>query len=370
MARPEAGLTEAQRAELAKVAQSNGDGPTPEPSAWPRRKPLRLDPDEAPVPPDYLVAGRIERGTVTVLAGDTGAAKSFTAEALTVATVEGAQRWLERELRPRHRRAVVIDEENPERLVRARLRALGLTREGADRLRYFHRLGARLGEADWMEWLRAELTRLPADLLVIDTGTAAVAADLSDNDDVAAFYRDHLRPLAADTDVAIVLLLHERKPPTQGPRGPRTMATLGARSWIGQADAQLILSRRGEAVETEQADGTTALETRFTLEVGKLRDGGAEKREIVCVASVLDARRALLRAEITCEIEAEAKQSATDRVAELLEATPGMTLAQLSEEAGYTERTVRASLGELEAESEGRPKRWHLPPEGQEELLS
>jgi AAA domain len=371
-------LSAAQRAELEALAEGNGNGAGPaeqaesiEPTAWPARLPLDLDPEADPEPPDYLVAGRIERKTVTVLAGDTGAAKSFTAEALAVATVEGSQSWLGRELTPRHRRAVVIDEENPERIVRARLRALGLTRDGASRLRYFHRLGARLGKGDWIEWLRAELRRLPADLLVVDTGTAAVAADLIDNTDVAGFYRDHLRPLADEADLAALLLLHERKPPTQGPRGARTMATLGARSWIGQADAQLMLSRRGEAIESAQGDGTIELETRFTLEVGKLRDGGAERREIVRVASTLDPRRTLLRAEVTAEEEAEAKQSAADRVGELLAEMPGMTLAQLAEETGYTERTVRTALGDLDAEAEGRPKRWHLPSgDSQEELLS
>lgn len=365
-------LTAEQRAALAAELNGAGDPAAIEPpESWAGRRPLDLDPEAEPEPPDYLAAGRIERGTVTVIAGDTGAAKSWTAAALLVATVEGGADWLGYELRTRHGRAVAVDEENPERLVRARLRALGLTPAGAERLRYFHRLGVRLGEADWIEWLRFELAREPADLLTIDTGTAAVAAELKDNAEVAAFYRDHLRPLAADLDVPVVLLLHERKPPTQGPRGPRTMATLGARSWIGQADVQLMLARRGEAVESRRPDGSIELETRFTLEVGKLRDGGAEHREIVRVASELSPRRALLRAEVTSEGEPDAPQSAAEHVAELLAETPGMTAEQLRAEVGKSERTIRDVLRELAAVAEGRPKRWRLPdpePE-QEELL-
>jgi len=364
-----ADLTPEQLAELEAIAADEPERPSSNGAdPWALRQPLELDPDAEPEPPDYLVDARLERGTVTVLAGDTGAAKSFTAQSLTVATVEGADTWLGRDLRARHRRAIVVDEENPERLVRARLRALGLRREGASRLRYFHRLGARLGEGDWLQWLAAELAREAADLLVIDTGTAAVAADLDDNTEVAAFYRDGLRPLAAQSQVAVMLLLHERKPSTQGGRGPRTMATLGARSWIGQADAQLMLARRGESNEARQDDGTTTLETRFTLEVGKLRDGGAEKREIVCIASVLNGRRALLRAEVTVEEDLEPKESVADQVAGLLGATPGMTLAQLEEETGYSDRTIRDALKAIDADGEGRPKRWHLPAEAQEAM--
>lgn len=363
------GLTARQRAELERVGLANGTGNPAAIERWPERCPLDLNPDAEPEPPDYLATGRIERGTVTVLAGDTGAAKSWCAAALMVATVEGARRWLSYELTLRHRGAVAVDEENPARLARARLRALGLTRAGAERLRYYHRLGVQLGEGDWIEWLRAELVRQPADLLTIDTGTAAVAAELIDNTEVAAFYRDHLRPLAADTGTAIVLLLHERKPPSQGPRGPRTMATLGARSWIGQADAQLMLARRGAPIETRRADGGIELETRFTLEVGKLRDGGAERREIVRVASQLDSRRALLSAQVTSEGEPEAPQSAAEQVAALLMATPGMTADQLRAETGKAERTIRDALRELGAEHTGRPKRWHLPSGEQAELL-
>lgn len=347
-------LTAEQVSELDRIANVDGAG-------WPDRRPLDLDPNAAPEPPDYLVDGRIERGTVTVLAGDTGAAKSWTAAALLVATVEGGEEWLGYELRARHRRALAIDEENPERLVRARLRALGLSAAGVERLRYFHRLGVRLGEGDWIEWLRSELAREPADLLTIDTGTAAVAADLVDNAEVAGFYRDHLRPLAADTGAAIVLLLHERKPPAQGPRGARTMATLGARSWIGQADVQLMLARRGEPIESRRSDGSIELESRFTLEVGKLRDGGATRREIVCVRSELTSRRALVSAEIRSEGEPETPQTAAEHVAELLAETPGMTGEQLRTETGRSERTVRDALSALDAVAEGRPKRWRLP---------
>jgi hypothetical protein len=336
---------------------------------WSDRRALSLDRDAEPDPPDYLIADRIERGTITALAGDTGAAKSWVAQSLQVATVERRDHWLGYELRARHGRAVAIDEENPERLVRSRLRALGL-RDGSEGLRYFHRLGVQLGEGDWIDWLRGELLREPADLLTIDTAATAVAAEINDNDAVTAFFRGHLRPLADETGVAIMLLLHERKPPTQGPRGPRTMATMGARQWIGQADTQLMLSRRGEPIEEELPDDLIRRESRFTLEVGKLRDGGRESKEIVCVTSTLTARRALREAEVVNEGDAEREPTTVDRVEALLRRTPGMTMEALREETDRAERTIRDALRQLDAEDDGKnPKRYRLPAGAQEELL-
>src|SRR5258705_52033 len=96
-----------------------------------------------------------------------------------------------------------------QRQPRSRSRRSGLT---ADRC--FHRLGVRFGadRSDWTEWLRSELERQPADVVVIDTGIAATAPEVNDNDAVVRLYTDHLRPLAAETGSVILLLLHEKKP--------------------------------------------------------------------------------------------------------------------------------------------------------------
>lgn len=340
--------------------------PEPDLSAgWAERQPLELAVQREPDAPDYLVDGRIERGTVTVLSGDTGSAKSFAALDLAVRVANGAQDWLDRKLTGRHGRVVVIDEENPKRLVRSRARALGLTAETQGRVRYFHRLGVQLGaeDADWTEWLRYELKREPADLLVIDTGIAATAPEINDNDQVAALYVRHLRPLAADLSVAIVLLLHERKP-QEGARANRSQATMGARSWIGQADAQLTLRPSGAGEERQLEDGGYAYEKTFTLEVGKLRDGGGEIAEALRISSTLDGNRTLLRAEIVNE---GLVRSDDARCAELAEAVADLLTdgqqwsksklaADLAVNAGDRTFTRALSKG-VKAGTFARPKR-------------
>lgn len=266
---------------------------SPKEERWLERKPLGLKADQEPEPPDLLAEG-LERGTVVALCADTGGAKSFTAQDLVVAVAESRDKWIGKKLSPRHGHAVLIDEENPERIIRSRLRALGLTAEGEPYVRCFHRLGVRFGAdgSDWTEWLRWELERQSADVVVIDTGIAATAPEVNDNDAVVRLYTDHLRPLAADTGTVILILLHEKKP-QEGARVKQTFATMGARAWIQQADTQLMLAKRGRSEEEKLEDGFR-LVSRFALATGKLRDGGAEVIEGLRISSKLSPARALL----------------------------------------------------------------------------
>ncbi len=320
-------------------------------SEWSDRKPLALRTGEEPEPPDLLAPG-LERGTIVALCADTGGAKSFTAQDLLVAIAQGRETWLGRALKPRWGHGVLIDEENPMRILRARLRALGLTPEGEPYLRCFHRLGVRFGApgSDWTRWLRWELERQPADVIVIDTGIAATAPEVNDNVAVARLYTDHLRPLAADAGAVVLLLLHERKP-QEGVPLKRTFATMGARAWIQQADVQLMLAKRGRSEEEELRDGGYRIVSRFVLASGKLRDGGAEVVEILRISSELRADRALLRAEIANEGEVESADEKTAatmaEVAEALaEAAQPLRKAEIAERLGLkpTDRTLTRAL--------------------------
>jgi hypothetical protein len=303
-----------EMARLCRV-ELNGDSADDE-STWAERRPLALKVDSEPEPPDLLVAG-LERGTVVAFCADTGGAKSFAAQDLSVGVAESRDEWLGKKLEVRHGHAIYVDEENPTRLVRARMRALGLTPAGEFYVRYFHRLGVRFGAegSDWTEWLRWELEQQPADVVVIDTGIAATAPEVNDNDAVARLYTDHLRPLAADSGAVILLLLHEKKP-QEGTRIKQTFATMGARAWIQQADTQLMLAKRGKSEEEALEDGGFRLESRFVLATGKLRDGGAEVVEVLRITSKLREDRALLEAEIVNEGEID---TADEKTAEMLE---------------------------------------------------
>ena len=307
---------------LCRRLDRNGSAPESKQrsKAWVERKPLELNIESDPEPPDLLVEG-LERGTVVAVCADTGGAKSFTAQDLVVAVAEGRKEWLGKKLEIRYGHAVIVDEENPARIIRSRLRALGLTVDGEPYVRCFHRLGVRFGAdgSDWTEWLRWELENQRADVVVIDTGIAATAPEVNDNDAVVRLYTDHLRPLAAETGTVVLLLLHEKKP-QEGVRIKQTFATMGARAWIQQADTQLMLAKRGKSEEEHLEEGGLRLESRFVLATGKLRDGGAEVVEVLRISSKLREDRALLEAEVVNEGEVD---TADEKTAEMLEEIVG-----------------------------------------------
>lgn len=278
--------------------------PEPGPSA------AYLDFDfEAPLePPDYLVDRMFERQTVNLMSADTGAGKSILAQSLTVAAARDEQ-WLGREVSVE--RTLYIDEENPLSVVFGRLRALGMENGDRDRLRYANRQGVTLGEAEWNQWLRREAAAHEADLVIVDTASAATAADLIDNGEVAQLYKG-LRPIASELNLAILLIHHERKPQA-GVRSNSSMATLGARQWVGQADRQVTLKLRGEQQVEATPDGGRKLRTEIKLDpAAKDRTGEFGQPELIAVTSEKDAEGRLLWMKVESEGEIEAAETESE----------------------------------------------------------
>ena len=319
------GLSDEQRRELEGIATENGKSEIADPGrpdVWQDRVPLELDFDVEPEPPRYAVDRTFERSTVSVVSGDTGAAKSITAAALVIAVVGGGD-WLDRAVHVR--RVVVLDEENPARLVRARLRALGMTNAQREALRYFNRIGTRIGQGDWLSWLRSEAASHRADLILIDTAMAATAAEVNDNDGVAALYGE-LRRLAADLDIAIVLLHHERKPQVGQTRDPG-QAMMGARQWAGQADTHLSLAVAGPLLDEPTESGHRRLRRPFTLRMPKERTGEPNTAETVAVTSEKDGAGRLLWLKVENEGPVESPTDAAEQLAHRI----GTTLVERGE---------------------------------------
>jgi hypothetical protein len=280
--------------------------------------PLELDFDEEPEAPDYVVDRLLERQTVTILSGDTGAGKSILAQSLTVAICSGRESWLGRELFGE--RVLVIDEENGGRVVRSRLRALGMTNKHRERLRYFNRAGFCIGEPEWTAILLKEAGKHAADLIIIDTAMAATSADVNDNDAVARLFGDALRPLASELNAAVLVLHHERKQQVNQPTDPG-QAMMGARQWAGQADTHLSLRRKEELSEQPLEGDKRALRSEFLICAPKVRDGEVHPKRIVVVSSEKQGNR-LLSMSVEDggihEREPSKHQTTMGRIAELL----------------------------------------------------
>ena len=230
-----------------------------------------------------------------------------------------------------------LDEENPVTIPAARVAALGLTEDGYDRLAYFGRCGATVGdEARTDAWLDGELAERPVDVLIVDTATAATAIqDLNDNTAVVDLYR-RLRSLAERHACAVVLLHHERKrSPDGGSRDPG-QAMMGARQWAGQADLHLALTLRKR--ESEPTDDSVIQRTHLRLSFPKQRDGVPPQTQAVAIVSERESEhgRMLWAAVELSEDATDEGSTDAERLRLLLSDHGELRTADLAKLAGYS----------------------------------
>lgn len=241
-------------------------------------KPLYFDFSGTPPDPEWIVEGLLERGTLTLLAGAPGVAKSYISQSLTVAVIQGRP-WLGRPTQGK--RVIYVDEENHSREVHTRMFALGMGNADRDKLRYYCRQGVRIGEDQTLDELHREISTFEPDLLFVDTTASAIAIEsVNDNAQVSAVMRG-LRGLCG-TGAAVVISHHENKQGKEK-RNART-AFMGAQQWQGQADQHLALgTEMGEPEESNLPDGKRRRRFVMTLEAPKNRGGRrlAQKLELV-----------------------------------------------------------------------------------------
>ena len=330
-------------------------------------QPLTVDFDAIPEPPDWIVQGWIERGTVVMFSGDTGAAKSIVASSLVASALTDGE-WLGR--RANVQRVVVVDEENPARLVRSRLRALGVTNDVRDRLRYFSREGIALADgAAWDAWVAAELDDFQPDLLIIDTLMSATAVEDTNSNAEAVRVMKNLRALAVEHGCAVLLMHHERKRSLMNPASSG-QAMMGARQWAGQADGQMTITVVSDLIEDAADDGGRSLRRTFKLlPAEKDRDGNPNVPRLLAVESEKDAAGRLLWMRVADEgamTEETAQDTTGAAILAALRDAGGdgtMTTAELAKAAGEKSPsdpsgTFRRALGALlDSEKIEKPKR-------------
>lgn len=340
-------------------------------------QPLALDLDAVPDPPDWLVHGVIERGTVAMFAGDTGAAKSLTTASLIVAALQGSD-WLGH--RTEIGRVLVIDEENPKGLVLGRLRALGLTNDEAERLRYFNREGFDIGSPETDGRLAALLEDFKPDLVVVDTLMSATAtADINSNSDAVRMMKQ-LRALAQTSACAVLILHHERKATMDGAHSAgSSQQTMGARQWIGQADALITIARESDMASEPTDSGGVKLRRTFKFRPAeKDRDGRPSQHRRLAVESEKDdagrllwmtvtdegaissdsaaesAEKAILAALVDSEAESSSRAEIAAAVGERDPSDPSGTFKRELKELGIRGLVESAARGRYAITAEGR----------------
>lgn len=237
-------------------------------------RPLDLHLNQPDPVPEWIVNDLIERGTVILTAADSGAGKSFLFMHL-AACMSLERPWLGKATHGK--RVLFIDNENHARIVRKRLKMLGMEHDHEENIRYFNRLGVQLGAGNWLDRTLSEVEAFQPDVIVIDTVSSCTKAvsppDGSGamgggNEAISYLYATVLRPLAG-TERAVILLHHTKKPTQDGKVDPR-YAALGGGQWRGQADGMFYLERKAEVFDD---DGITRYPVAFTLV--KDRDGNS-----------------------------------------------------------------------------------------------
>lgn len=283
--------------------------------------------DTPPQPPDYLVHGLVERGSVLLLAGDSGTCKSLIAADLAIACVQGRP-WLGRAVDPRSSGALYVDLENPRRLALRRLRALGVTSSDSG-LRYWSRPPLQLANADDVATLVQDVDRHRPDVLVLDSAITVSGVDPNDNKAVAAFCAK-VRRLAEQYDLVAVILHHESKHYVGNGRttAAAARAALGAMSWRAQADLHLAVELPQQPREARQTTSTGEVLERYRvrLRLPKVRDFGDEDAaEDVVIESTRTEDRALLSMRVRSEAvtdEPAPRLSTEDRMRAALDDGP------------------------------------------------
>jgi hypothetical protein len=232
--------------------------------------------DRPPQAPDWIVDGILERGGVVILSGDTGTSKSLVSLSIATAVIRGVP-WFGRAVK--RGRVVISDAEMVEREAVDRLRGFGIGQGDKDTFGYLNRQAIDLADPESVEALHELCDELRPNLLVLDALVGhAPGVDVNSNTGAVRLYTDSLRPLARRFDLALLLIHHESKP-TQGPRDA-SLAAMGARMWVAQADVQLTLERAPKPnSKTDTADdGSVHTAYRLRLRVPKRRHAPDSQR--------------------------------------------------------------------------------------------
>lgn len=167
--------------------------------------PLNLTGD--PVEVDWFIPDLIARGDICLLVGEPGIGKSWISMDIATAAANGEGSFLSLPVKPG--RVLYVDEENPEDVVRTRLRQLGLTAKGRNNLRYLSHQGARLDTK--AELLFNEVANFEPTLVVFDSLTRLHTVDENSSGEISRLFTQNVNPLARELGATILIIHHANK---------------------------------------------------------------------------------------------------------------------------------------------------------------
>lgn len=189
-------------------------------------------PSEAP---EYLWQDVVPQSQFVLIQGDMGMGKSMIYQALAVRLANGDPAFLDRRLNPtRDGRVLIVDEENPEAVIRHRLSQLGLRPENQRKLHIIAGRGVRLDNPQDADKLYEDVENFNPDLVCLDSFVRLHMQDENSSSAISAMYNNAVSPLSRQLGAAIILLHHTKKT-NSGDSRDRTRGSTDISAGVDQA---------------------------------------------------------------------------------------------------------------------------------------
>lgn len=172
----------------------------------------RLDLSAPGVTPPWLWQDITPQAQFGIWQGQSNVGKSLLYQALAVALANGEKFFLGKLLNPtRDGRVLIVDEENPEGVIRERLAKLGLRDDAQRKLFIISQRGVRLDRPDSSEKLFEDVSNFNPDLVILDSFVRLHMQDENNSGAVSQMYNAAILPLSRSLGAAVVLLHHVNK---------------------------------------------------------------------------------------------------------------------------------------------------------------
>lgn len=237
----------------------------------------RLDLATPGLTPEYLWADVVPRSQFVLVQGTSGVGKSLLYQALAVFLANGEERFLGRALSPqRDGRVLIVDEENPEEVIRHRLAQLGLRRENQRKLHIISGKAVRLDRQEDADKLYEDVENFNPDLVCLDSFVRLHTSDENSSAAISGMYNAAVLPLSRQLGAAVILLHHVSKTGS-GDSRDRTRGSTDISAGVDQAwDLLDHVGDNGKSIKflTRFKARTGAVSSTLTYDIVDTDSGG------------------------------------------------------------------------------------------------